>query len=98
DHHFVGVLGVGHGVAHGAAVALAAPALAVAHLVGGGGRHKGDVDMDLPGLDGPGAPTVAAEDGGGFQVALGNHLAHFAPDAGGLQADDDAVLDVLGDG
>ena len=94
----VGVLGVGHGVAQGAAVALAAHAPAVAYAVAGGGGHESDVDVDLSGLNGPGASAVAADDGGGLELARGHHLAHSAPDARGLDADHLALLDVVGDG
>ena len=97
-HHMVGVLGVGHGVAQGAAVALAAHAPAVAYAVAGGGGHESDVDVDLSGLNGPGASAVAADDGGGLELARGHHLAHSAPDARGLDADHLALLDVVGDG
>ena len=94
----VGVLRVGHGVAHGAAVGLAADAAAVAHAVTGGGGHKGDVDVDLAGLDGAGTAAVAADDGAGLQLAGGDHFAHSAADAAGLNTDDLALLDVIGNG
>ena len=94
----VGVLGVGHGVAHGTAVALAADAPAVAHGVTGGSSNEGDVDVDLAGLNGTGTAAVAADNGGGLQLAGGDHLAHTATDAGGLDADDLALLNVIGNG
>ena len=51
-----------------------------------------------PGLDGAGTAAVAADDGGGLQLAGGDDLAHLAADAAGLDAHDLALLDVLGDG
>ena len=94
----VGILGVGHGVAHGAAVALAADAPAVAHAVGGRSRHKGDIDVDLTGLNGPGTAAVRTDDGGSLQLTGGDHFAHPATDTGGLDADDLALLDIVGNG
>ena len=98
DHHMVGILGVGHGIAHGAAVALAADAPAVAHAVRGGSSHKGDVDVNLTGLDGTGTAAVGTDDGGGLQLSGGNDLAHPAADAGGLDADDLALFNIVSDG
>ena len=94
----VGILGVGHGVAQAAAVGLAADAPAIAHTVGGGGGHEGDVDVNFAGFNGTGASAVAADDGGGLQLAGGDHFAHPAPDARGLDAHDLALLDVIGNG
>ena len=51
-----------------------------------------------PPLDGPGPAPVAADDGGGLQLAGGDHLAHLPPDARGLDADHLALLDICRDG
>ena len=53
--------------------------------------------MHLPGLDGPGPPAVAADNGRGPQLAGGDHLADAAADAAGLDADHLALFDVFGD-
>ena len=99
-HHddVIGVLGVGHGIAQGTAVALAADAAAVAHAVAGGSGHHGDIDVHLAGLDGAGTAAVAADDGRGLQFAGGDDLADLAADTAGLNADHLAVLNVLGHG
>ena len=99
DHdHVTGIPGVCHGVAHAAAVAFAPYAPAVAHAVAGGGGKKGDINMDLSGLDGPGTAPVAADDGGCSQLPGGDHLAYPAADAAGLNARHLALLDVGGNG
>ena len=53
--------------------------------------------MDLTGLDGAGTAAVGTDDGGGLQLACGDHVADPAADAGGLDTGDDALLDVVGD-
>lgn len=98
DHHMVGILGVGHGIAHGAAVGLAADTPAVAHAVRGGSSDESDVDVDLSCLDGTGTAAMGTDNGRSLQLTGGNHLAHPATDAGGLNADDLALFNIIGDG
>ena len=52
--------------------------------------------MHFTRFDGAGTSAVAADDGRRFQLAFGNDLTHLAADAAGLDANDLALLDVLG--
>ena len=54
--------------------------------------------MHLAGLNGAGTAAVAADDGAGLELALGDNLTHSAANAAGLDADDLALLDVIGNG
>src|SRR5699024_7642333 len=70
----------------------------VAVLIAGGRADEGDVDMDVPLLNGPDTAAVGTHDGVALQLAGGDGFADLAPDAGGLDAGDGAVLDHGNDG
>ena len=96
DHHdFVGPAGVADRIAEGAAVRLSARTGGVAALVGGGGGEEGDIDVHLAGLDGARAAAVRADNRRGLELTGGNDLADAAADAGGLDADDLTLLNVV---
>ena len=92
----VRILGVSHGITHAAAVGLAADAAAVADTVTGRGCHKGDVDVHFTGFDGPRTAAVGTDNGRGLQLAGGNNFTDPAADAAGLDTDDLALFDVVG--
>ena len=94
----VGILCIGHGIAHGAAVALAADTAAVAHAVARGSGDESNVDVDFARLNSAGTAAVAADDGGCFQLSCRNDLANAPAYAGGLDADDLALLNIVRDG
>ena len=93
DHDLVGMLCVGQGVAQRAADALgvlgAGIAGGVAEGVGAGGAEEGDVDVQV---------AVAAEDNRLVHDAGADGLGQLAAHAGGGDAGDDAVADVLDQG
>ena len=87
---------VRHCVAHRAAVALTADAAAVSHAVARRRGYDSNVDMYLARLNRAGSSAVAADDRGRFELSLRDDLAHAPADAGGLDADDFSLLDVIG--
>src|SRR5699024_8766975 len=100
--HLVRVLGVGAGVAHGAAGdgPVVVPAVAVGVAIGDAawGSQEGHVDVQLPAADGGGPAAVAAEHHRAVHEPAAHLLRQLAPEAGGLDVGDDPLLDVLDEG
>ena len=93
-------MGIHKGIAHGAAGVGADLTGTVAIVVSGGSADEGHVDLQLPGLDSPGAAAVGAQDDGLGQLHLAGEdgVAQLAADAAGLDAVDGAVLHKVHDG
>ena len=93
----VGVAGIHDTVGQHAAVTLAADAAEVTILVRSRRTDKCDVDVDVPFFDGAHAAAVASDDRRRREPTEGYVLADTVTDAGGLDADDGALLDHLCD-
>ena len=96
DHHLVGILGVGKGVAHGTEGGGAVHAVHVALAVRRGGGNEGDVDVGLAGGQRVGTVAVGAEDSRLFQIAVRDGLPHALVDEVGVDAGDDFLPDHVG--
>ena len=87
-HHMVGVLGVGPWRSPGSRSRSCRPRPGSCPW----GRWWGAATKAMSMCTSPpsmarGPSPMAADDGGGLQLAGGDHLAHLSPDAGGLDAD-----------